>query len=354
MINPEHVSQMFFGHRFRMQRLGLRCSYEISPEIYAALLARSSRSFRHVLLTVGMNFFLMSRWLGRKYYPNPLFFNNLMQKRVRLYLRFFLWRPFVDRAYLDAIYGQSVHMQIKHRKHSFDAFIDAFGRGVSIQRRGDPTTRVSLDFSWKMAYAPYRHIQFCHERRLLLVAGQDGTISLWSFDENLAYVHFYGTHTNPDAIESIQSEKICGKTFFAVIRRSNSGRTGDVELHEITPDFRIVSVQLKNMHNFDSSTSYPLEGFSMIFAKINDMDLILYGTRFGIVSCWQIGDHPPRKVFDQKVHVYQHSNEVRAITYIPERNCFKSVSINWKQVVQTLTWRLVINQNGDIGIETEK
>jgi hypothetical protein len=354
MTNPEHVLQMFFEHRFQMQRLQQGDLNALPREIYAALLASSSGSFRHVLLTVGMNFFLMSRWLGRKYYPNPLFFNNLMQKRVRLYLRFFLWRPFVDRAYLEAIYGQSVHMKIKHRKLPFDAFIDAFGRGVSIQRRGDPTTRVSLDFSWKMVYGPYRHIRFCHDRRLLLVIGQDGTISLWSFDENLAYVHFYGTHTNPNAIESIESKEILGKTIFAVIRRSNSGRTGDVEIHEITPDFRIVSVQLKNMHNFDSSTSYPLEGFSMIFAKINDMDLILYGTRFGIVSCWQIGDHPPRKLFDQNVHVYQHSNEVRAITYIPGRDCFKSVSINWKQVVQTLTWRLFIKPNGQVGIKFEK
>lgn len=354
MYKSKHVLQMFFGHLFRMQRLGLCYSYEISPEIYAAFLAGSSRSFRHVLLTVGMNFFLMSRWLGRKYYPNPLFFNNLMQKRVRLYLRFFLWRPFVDRAYLDAIYGQSVHMQIKHRKHSFDAFIDAFGRGVSIQRRGDPTTRVSLDFSWKMAYAPYRHIQFCHERRLLLVASQDGTISLWSFDENLTYVQWIRSHINPDAIESIESQQICGKTFFAVIRRSVFGRTGHVEVLYITPDYHVVSISLKNMHNFDSFTSYPLEAFSMIFTTFNHKNLILYGSIFGIVSCWEIGDHPPRKLFDQNVHVYQHSNEVRAITYIPGRDCFKSVSINWKQVVQTLTWRLVINQNGDICIETEK
>lgn len=349
MYNAEHVLQIFLGHRFQMQRLQQGDLNALPCEIYAALLASSSGSFRHVLLTGGFNFFLMSRWLGRKYYPNRLFFNNMMQKRVRLYLRFFLWKPFVDRAYLESIYGQSVHMKIKHRKLPFDAFIDAFGRGVSIQRRGDPMTRVSLDFSWKMTYGPYRHIWFCHDRRLLLVIGQDGTISLWSFDENLAYVHFL-THTNPDAIESIQSEKICGKTFFAVIRRSVFGRTGHVELLYITPDYRVVSISLKNMLEFSQYLSYPLEAFSMVFTTFNHKNLILYGSIFGIVSCWEIGDHQPRKLFDRKVHYYGYNTQVRSITYVPERSCFRSVCSDRK----THTWRLVINRKGEVGIKFEK
>lgn len=348
------VLMMLLEHLFRMKRLRLFRSIELSPEIYAALLVTSIGSFRHVLLTGGLNFFLMSRLLGRKYDPNPLFFKNLMQKKVRLYFRFFLWKPFADRAYLDAIYGQSVSMKIMHRNFPFDAFIDAFGRGVSIQRRGDPTTRVSLDFNWKMAYAPYRHIQFCHERRLLLVVGQDGTISLWAFDEKLTYVQWIRSHTNPDSIETIESKKISGETFFAVIRRSVVGRTGHVEILRIRPDYHVVSISLINMHNFDSFTSYPLEAFSVVFTKFNHKNLILYGSIFGIVSCWEVGDHEPRKLFDQKVHVYQHSNEVRAITYIPGRDCFKSVSINWDQDVQTLTWSLFIKPNGQVGINIEQ
>lgn len=350
MGKSEFVLLMFLGHLLRMQRLGLFRSFELTPEIYAALLATSSGSFRRVLLTAGLNFFLTRRLLRKKYTPNPFFFNNMMQKRVRLYLRFFLFKPFVDRAYLEAIYGQSVHMKIMHRTHPFDAFIDAFGDGVSIQRRGDPRTRVSLDFSFKSAYSPYRHIRFCHDRRLLLVVGQDGTISLWSFDENLRYVHFYGTHTNPDAIESIESQQICGKTFFAVIRRSIFGRTGHVDLLEITPDYHVVSISLKNMLEYSPYLSYPLEAFSMVFTTFNHKNLILYGSIFGIVSCWELGDHEPRKLFDRKVHYYGYDTRVRSITYVPERSCFRSVCSDRK----THIWRLVMNRKGEVVIKFEK
>jgi len=336
MINPEHVLQIFFEHFVRMQKLRLGCSNALPPEINASLLANCNKSFRHVLLTFGLNFFLMPRLLGRKYYPNPLFFNNLMQKRVRVYVPFFLWRPFVDPAYLDALYGRSVHMKIMHRQQPFDAFITGYGDQVVIQKRGEPTTPVELDFSWKHMCKPIRFIEFCTKRRLLLVVSDDGAIILWLFDSNLSNVEFKGSYYRSNPVMSIKAEQIGEETVFAVIRSF-----GPVELLKINSHYQIVPTSIQNRHDVPCSVSYPLEGYSMIFAQFCNKHFLLYGSIFGMVSCWQLGDHPPRKVFNQQVHDYLHHNQVRMITYVPERSCFRSVSSNGK----TLNWSLTFDRH---------
>jgi hypothetical protein len=242
MRKSEFVLMMFIEHRFRMQRLRLFRSIKLSPEIYAALLARSSRSFRHVLLTVGMKFFLMSRILGRgNYRPNPLFFNNLMQKRVRVYVNFFLWRPFVDPAYLDALYGRSVHMKIMHIRHPFDAFIAGYGDQVVIQKRGEPTTQVDVDFSWKHICKPIRFIVFCFTRRLLLVVSDEGAITLWLFDSNLSIVELKSSYYRFNRVMSIEAKQIGEETVFSVIRSS-----GPVEVLKIDSHYQIVPTLIQN------------------------------------------------------------------------------------------------------------
>ena len=335
MINPKNVLQIFFEHLVQKQKLRLGCSNALPREITASLLTNCSRSFRHVLLTVGLNFFLMPRLLGRKYYPNPLFFNNLMQKRVRVYVHFFLWRPFVCTAYLEAIYGPSVHMKIMHRRHPFDAFIAGYGDQVVIQKRGEPTTQVDVDFSWRQC-KPIRFIVFCTIRKLLLVVSKYGALTLWLFDSNLSYVEFKSSYYRFNRVMSIEAEQIGEETVFAVIRSS-----GPVEILKIDSHYQIVHTSIQNRHDVPCSVSYPLEGYSMIFAQFCNKHFLLYGSIFGMVSCWQLGDHPPRKVFNQQVHDYLHHNQVRMITYVPERSCFRSVSSNGK----TLNWSLTFDRH---------
>ena len=77
----------------------------------------------------------------------------------------------------------------------------------------------------------------------------------------------------------------------------------------------------------------------MIFAESNSRHFLLYGSIFGLISCWQIGDHPPKNVFNQQVHQYQHHNQVLMITHVPERSCFRSVSSNGEIV----NWRLIFD-----------
>jgi hypothetical protein len=245
MTNPEHVLQIFFEHFVRMQKLRLGCSNELPCEITASLLTNCSRSFRHVLLTVGLNFFLMPRLLGRgNYRPNPLFFNNLMQKRVRVYVPFFLWRPFVDPAYLDALYGRSVHMKIMHRQQPFDAFIAGYGDQVVIQKRGEPTTQVELDFSWKHICKPIRFINFCTKRRLLLVVSDEEAITLWLFDSNLSIVELKSSYYRFNRVMSIEAEQIGEETVFSVIRSS-----GPVEVLKINSHYQIVPTLIQNRHD---------------------------------------------------------------------------------------------------------
>ena len=253
MINSEHVFFLFFGIHTHAEKHQRGRSKKLPPEINASLLTNCSKSFRHVLLTVGLNFFLMPRLLGRgNYLPHYLFFKNLMLKRVRVYVPFFLWRPFVDPAYLDALYGRSVYMKIMHRQQPFDAFIGGHGDQVLIQKRGEPTTPVELDFSWKHMCKPIRFIEFCTKRRLLLVVSDDGAIILWLFDSNLSNVEFKGSYYRSNPVVSIKAEQIGEETVFAVIRSF-----GPVELLKINSHYQIVPTSIQNRHDVPCSVTNP-------------------------------------------------------------------------------------------------
>jgi hypothetical protein len=242
MTKPENIFFLFFGIRSQAVKHQRGRSVVLPREITASLLTKSSKSFRHIFLTVGLNFFLMSRILGRaNYRPNSLFFMNLMQKRVRVYVPFFLWRPFVCTAYLEALYGPSVHMKIMHIRHQFDAFITGYGDQVVIQKRGGPTTQVELDFSWKHICKPIRFIVFCFTRRLLLVVSDEGAITLWLFDSNLSIVELKSSYYRFNRVMSIEAKQIGEETVFSVIRSS-----GPVEVLKIDSHYQIVPTLIQN------------------------------------------------------------------------------------------------------------
>lgn len=311
------------------------------------LLAESTCISRLCFLNVGFSAFLIQKFFGCRILITERFFDIVMEKRIVRYVP----QPIFDRAYLQALYKrEGVRMQIKHNRQSFDAILINKST-VLLCKRGDASNGKLLTHDLHRTL-DVTNIAFCPSKRILLIGDVGGHISVCSFDEKLEMVKLEVKITNLKcSIISIE-----GRT---MERRNNKGQTIGfktvfvvvsqfkfVTLLELNSKYEVAMTDLYGEHKVDKPNvfrrSFTNVGFcSMVVPKFKnkrDVDVILVGSVFGVIVVFQIQtDRPYIKLFEQVVHTHEHDNYVIGISYLPERDCFQSISRDGQSIYWTLT-----------------
>ena len=332
---------------FRRRKLLPQQSSQDFSVSHLVLLARSTGISRLSFLSVGFSGFLIRRFFGGRIRMTDRFLDIVMTKRIFRYVP----QPIFDRAYLQALYKrEGVRMQINHHSQPFDAVLIG-NSTVFLFKRGDASNGILLtnDFHRTLNIT---YITFCPLKRILLIGDVGGYIFVCSFDDKLEMVKLEVKVTDLKcSIISIE-----GRT---IERRNNKGRTIGfrtvfvvvsqfklVTLLELNSKYEVMMTELYGLHNVDKPNvfrrSFTNVGFSSMvvpkFKTKRDVDVILVGSVFGVIVAFKIqNDRPYTKLFEQVVHKYEHDNYVIGISYLPERDCFQSISRDGQSIYWTLT-----------------
>jgi len=319
-------------------------SSQDSSNSHLVLLARSTGISRLSFLSVGFSGFLIRRFFGRRICMTNRFLDIVIKKRVFRCVP----QPIFDRYYLEALYEhqivarmqkkQPIRMQINHPRQPFDAVLIG-NSTVFLFKRGDTSSVVFLDSSHH-TMLNVTFIAFCPFKRILLIGDISGRIAVCSFDDKLKKVKREVVTDLKRSVISIEGRTIGFKTVFVVVSDRNY-----VTLLEYNSKYEEKTSELFGLHHIITSqpclsrSSVTIIGFSsMLVPKFKTRShVILVGSVFGLVVAFEIGDHSPRKLFEQVVHKYEHDNHVIGISYLPERDCFQSISKDGQSIYWTLT-----------------